>query len=177
MQYKTTLPSLQKCVAITILKTDSSQLHPISCGCCLQPDQWLVLAKEVCTALKGTALTVASQEEAIDRFEYKGLSLVCCWVTTTAPSSWYSVSMRGLPVHKEEPTCWGLGNHPGRNSHFHSEIPIYFLNENRAIRWRGPAWRTLIVSAFSCSGSLWSITMADEAFCWLFRSQENFTVS
>lgn len=70
------LLSLQKCAAITILKTDSFQLLPIGCEKFLQPDQWLALAEEFCTALKGTGGIFASQELVIDRFEYKGLCLI-----------------------------------------------------------------------------------------------------
>ena len=69
------LLSLQKCAAITILKTDSFQLLPIGCGKFLQPDQWLALVEEVCTALKGTDVICASQEGVIDPFECKGLCL------------------------------------------------------------------------------------------------------
>lgn len=70
------LLSLQKCAAITILKTDSFQLLPIGCEKFLQPDQWLALAEEVCMALKGTDVRFAGQEEVIDLFEYKGLCLI-----------------------------------------------------------------------------------------------------
>jgi len=68
--------SLQKCVAITILKTDSFQWLPTSCRKFLQPDQWLALVEEVCMALKGTDAISAGHEEVIDHFEYTGLCLI-----------------------------------------------------------------------------------------------------
>lgn len=73
MQYKTTLISSEMC---GILKTDSFQLLPIGCGKLLQPDQWLALVEEDCTALKATDVIFSSQAEVIDRFKYKGLCLI-----------------------------------------------------------------------------------------------------
>lgn len=58
------------------LKIYSFQLFLIGCGKLLLPDQWLALVKEVCMALKVTDALCAGRGEIIDRFEYKGLSLI-----------------------------------------------------------------------------------------------------
>lgn len=59
------LLSLQKRVAITILKTDSFQLLSIGCGKFLQPDQWLALMKEVYMALKTTDVMQATKKRSL----------------------------------------------------------------------------------------------------------------
>lgn len=107
----------------------------------------------------------------MERFGYKGLCLVCRWKTAESILLVFSSMLRKKILPAEGRVITQV------------EILI-FIQKFSSISCtkmgqfaEGDELRTLGVSAFSCSGRLCSISMADEAFCWLFRSQKNFTLS
>lgn len=107
----------------------------------------------------------------MERFGYKGLCLVCRWKTAEPILLVFSSMLRKKILPAEGRVIAQV------------EILI-FIQKFSSISCtkmgqfaEGDELRTLGVSAFSCSGRLCSISMADEAFCWLFRSQKNFTLS